>query len=171
VSTASWYVIHSKPRKENQVNAYLRAQGLETFYPTLHVQPVNPRASRIRPYFPRYLFVHADLDAVGVSVLQWVPGAIGLVSFGGQPVPVPAHAVHELKRRVAEIRAAGGLVLDGLQPGDAVRITQGPFAGYEAIFDARLSGAERVQVLLTMLGRLVKVQVNAGAIEKRRGRG
>jgi len=65
VSTASWYVIHSKPRKENQVNAYLRTQGFETFYPTLRVQPVNPRASRIRPYFPRYLFVHADLDEVG----------------------------------------------------------------------------------------------------------
>jgi len=35
----------------------------------------------------------------------------------------------------------------------------------------RLSGSERVQVLLQMLGRLVKVQVNAGAIEKRRVRG
>lgn len=168
MSTASWYVIHSKPRKENQVNAYLRTQGFETFYPTLHVQPVNPRASKIRPYFPRYLFVHADLDEVGVSALQWVPGAIGLVSFDGQPVPVPEYVVHELKRRVAEIRAAGGLVFDGLQPGDAVRITQGPFAGYEAVFDMRLSGSERVQVLLQMLGRLVKVQVNAGAIEKRR---
>ena len=171
MSTASWYVIHSKPRKENQVNAYLQAQGFETFYPTLRVQPVNPRASRIRPYFPRYLFVHANLDEVGVSALQWLPGAIGLVSFDGQPVPVPAHVVHELKRRVAEIRAAGGLVLDGLQPGDSVHITRGPFAGYEAIFDTRLSGSERVQVLLQMLGRLVKVQVSAGAIEKRRVRG
>lgn len=52
-----------------------------------------------------------------------------------------------------------------------MRITHGPFAGYEAIFDMRLSGSERVQVLLQMLGRLVKVQVNAGAIEKRRVRG
>jgi len=84
---------------------------------------------------------------------------------------VPDSVVHELKRRVAEIRAAGGLTFDGLKAGDAVRITQGPFAGYEAIFDMRLSGPERVQVLLTMLGRLVKVQVNAGAIEKRRVHG
>ncbi|MEW6577701.1 MAG: transcription termination/antitermination NusG family protein [Chloroflexota bacterium] len=171
MSTASWYVIHSKPRKENQVNAYLRTQGFETFYPTLRVQPVNPRASRIRPYFPRYLFVHADLDEVGVSALQWVPGAIGLVEFDGYVAPVPDSAVHELTRRVAAIEAAGGLTFDGLQPGDPVRITHGPFAGYEAIFDMRLGGSERVQVLLQMLGRLVKVRVNAGAIEKRRVRG
>jgi hypothetical protein len=40
-------------------------------------------------------------------------------------------------------------------------------AGYEAIFDLQLSGSERVQVLLEMLGRLVKVTVNTSAIEKR----
>lgn len=171
MGTAVWYVLHSKPRKEGQVNAYLQAQGFETFYPTLRVEPVNPRASKIRPYFPRYLFVHADLDEVGVSALQWVPGAIGLVQFDGHVVPVPDSVVHELKRRVAAIEAAGGLTFDGLQPGDPVRITHGPFAGYEAIFDMRLSGSERVQVLLQMLGRLVRVQVNAGAIEKRRVRG
>lgn len=171
MGTAAWYVLHSKPRKEQQVNAYLRAQGFETFYPTLRVQPINPRASKMRPYFPRYLFVRADLDEVGISALQWVPGAIGLVEFDGYVAPVPDSVVHELKRRVAAIEAAGGLTFDGLQPGDPVRITHGPFAGYEAIFDMRLSGSERVQVLLQMLGRLVKVQVNAGAIEKRRVRG
>jgi len=170
MGTAAWYVLHSKPHKEQQVNAYLRTQGFETFYPTLRVQPINPRASKIRPYFPRYLFVRADLDEVGISALQWVPGAIGLVEFDGYVAPVPDSVVHELKRRVAAIEAAGGLTFDGLQPGDPVRITHGPFAGYEAIFDMRLSGSERVQVLLQMLGRLVKVQVNAGAIEKRRVR-
>ncbi|HVO69796.1 MAG TPA: transcription termination/antitermination NusG family protein [Aggregatilineaceae bacterium] len=168
MSTSAWYVLHSKPHKENQINAYLQSQNLETFYPTLRVQPVNPRASKIRPYFPGYLFVRADLDAVGVSALQWIPGAVGLVSFDGQPGTVPDYVIRELRQRIAEIEAAGGLTLDGLKQGDPVRITHGPFAGYEAIFDMRLSGAERVQVLLQMLGRLVKVQVTASEIEKRR---
>jgi transcription elongation factor/antiterminator RfaH len=168
MDTAAWYVLHSKPHKENQISAYLQSQKLETFYPTLRVQPVNPRASKIRPYFPGYLFVRADLEAVGVSALQWIPGAVGLVSFDGQPGTVPDYIIRELRQRVEQIEAAGGLTVDGLKQGDPVHITHGPFAGYEAIFDMRLSGAERVQVLLQMLGRLVKVQVNASAIEKHR---
>jgi transcription elongation factor/antiterminator RfaH len=164
----TWYVLQSKPHKENQLYAYMESQGFEVFYPTIRVQPVNPRSSTIRPFFPRYMFVHVDLDAVGISALQWVPGAIGVIQFEGSAAPVPDSIIHELKRRVADIEAAGGIQLEGLKQGDPVRITTGPLAGYEAIFDLRLSGSVRVQVLLEMLGRLVKVKVSADAIEKRR---
>jgi transcription elongation factor/antiterminator RfaH len=164
----AWYVLQSKPNKENQLYACVESQGFEVFYPTIRVQPVNPRSSKIRPYFPRYMFVHVDLEAVGISALQWVPGAIGLVQFEGYAAPVPDHVIHELKRRIADIEAAGGIQLEGLKQGDPVKITHGPLAGYEAIFDLRLSGSARVQVLLEMLGRLVKVKVNASVIEKRR---
>jgi len=168
--TAAWYVLHTKPRRETAVYSYLRTQGVEVFYPSVKVKPVNPRASTIRPYFPRYLFVRADLGEVGISALQWVPNAIGLVQFDGIPAAVPDSLVITLKRRIEEIKVAGGLVFHELAPGDAVRITQGPLAGYNALFDLRLSGTQRVQVLLEMLGRPVYVQVDAGAIEKKRAR-
>ena len=48
------------------------------------MQPVNPRSSKIWPYFPRYMFAHVDLDEVGLSALSWVPGAIGIVQFDGR---------------------------------------------------------------------------------------
>jgi transcription elongation factor/antiterminator RfaH len=169
MSGQEWYVLHSKPHKENQLNAFLQSQEIETFYPTLHVKPVNPRASKIRPYFPRYLFVHVDLDDVGVSALKWAPGAVRLIEFGGHPATVPYHLIYELKQRLARIEAAGGLHLDGLEHGDPVRIVDGPFAGYEAIFDTRLSGTERVRVLLDMVGRKVFATLNHNAIEKQRG--
>jgi transcriptional antiterminator RfaH len=114
------------------------------------------------------MFVHTDLEAVGMSTLQWVPFAIGLVQFEGYAAPVPATVIYELKRRVADIEAAGGFQFEGLKQGDPVRITQGPLAGYDAIFDLRRSGSERVQLLLDILGRQVRAQVSAGAIEKRR---
>jgi transcriptional antiterminator RfaH len=153
-----------------QVANYLRSNHIEVYHPTLRVKPVNPRAAKVRPYFPRYLFVHADLDAVGVGALQWVPGAVGLVSFDGEPAIVPDHFVHELRGRLADIEAVGGLELDGLEQGDPVEITHGPFTGQEAIFDMRLSGEERVQVLLHWLGREMKVKLNAHAVAKRRRR-
>ena len=167
----NWYVVQSKPHKENQLYAYFQSQGLEVFYPTITVQPVNPRSSKIRPYFPRYMFAHVDLDEVGLSALSWVPGAIGIVQFDGYAAPVSDGVITELKRRLVRIEKAGGIQFDGLKPGDPVRITHGPLAGYEAIFDLRLSGQDRVQVLLDMLGRIVKTQVSAGAIEKRSASG
>ena len=164
---AAWYVIHTKPKKENHVSAYLESQGLEVFYPSIKVKPVNPRSSKIRPYFPGYTFVHADLEEIGIASLKWIPHAIGLVQFDGDASPIPDHVIYELKKRIEEIRDAGDLRLDILKRGDPVTIMDGPLAGYEAIFDMRLSGSERAQVLLEMLGRLVKAQVDAGAIEKK----
>lgn len=162
----SWYVMQSKPHQENQLCAYLRSQGFEVYYPTLRVTPVNPRASQVRPFFPRYLFVHTDLAEVGLSALQWAPHAIGIVQFDGYPAPVPDAVIFELKRRVSAVQDAGGIAFDGLKPGDRVRITQGPLAGYEALFDARLNGSERVQVLLEMLGRQVRLQLQSNAVER-----
>ena len=86
---AHWYAIFSKPRKEVQVGSYLRTQGITTFFPTYRVKPVNPRSSTTRAFFPRYLFVHANLSETGMGALQWIPGAVGIVQFDGAPASVP----------------------------------------------------------------------------------
>jgi transcription antitermination factor NusG len=167
---ANWYALRSKPRKEEVVWKQVRTQGFEAYYPRLRVNPVNPRSRKLRPYFPGYLFVYADLEDVGVSVFQWMPHSIGLVSFGGEPAAVPENLIHVLRKRVEEITAAGGEVFDGLHPGDVVRISDGPFRGYEAIFDARLPGSERVRVLLELLGsqRRVPMELSAGQIQRKK---
>lgn len=138
-------------------------------YPRLRINPVNPRASKIRPYFPGYMFICADLEQLGISYFQWMPHTRGLVQFGGEPAIVPEHLIAEIRARVIEIAEAGGEVFDGLKPGDLVRITNGPFSGYEAIFDARLPGTERVRVLLQFLNdRQVPTEIAAGAIAQKK---
>ena len=165
-----WYVIRSKPRKEEVVWRQVHNRGFETFLPRIRVNPVNPRARKLRPYFPGYLFVHADLDDSGTSVFQWMPHTIGLVNFGGEPAVVPDNLLHAIRKRVDEINEAGGEVFDGLQAGEKVYISDGPFKGYEAIFDSRISGSERVRVLLELLGskRQVPLELNAGQIESKK---
>ncbi|OQY94905.1 MAG: hypothetical protein B6D39_00780, partial [Anaerolineae bacterium UTCFX2] len=68
------------------------------------------------------------------------------------------------------INAAGGELFSGLKPGDSVWISDGPFKGYEAIFDERVAGSERVRVLLEFLGskRQVSLTLRAGQIEQRK---
>jgi transcription elongation factor/antiterminator RfaH len=165
-----WYALRSKPRKEDVVWRQLRLDGVEVFYPRLRVNPVNPRSKKIKPYFPGYLFVNVDLEQTGISRFQWMPHTIGLVSFGGEPAHVPENLIIELQKRVTEIAEAGGEVFDGLKVGDKVRISSGPFQGYEAIFDARVTGTERVRVLLELLTnqRRVPVELSSGSIEKKK---
>ena len=166
-----WYALRTKPRKEDVVWKQAHEQGFEVFYPRMRVHTVNPRARQVKAYFPGYMFVQADLELVGQSVFQWMPHAVGLVSFGGEPAPVPDNLVYAIRQRVGEIAEAGGQVFDGLVSGDAVRITYGPFEGYEAIFDARIPGSERVRVLLQFLNtRRVAVELEAAYIVKRRQR-
>ena len=85
----SWFVLRSKPRKEAFLAQQLRMHGFGIFNPHIRVRTVNPRARKLRPYFPGYVFVRVDPDQLSRSTLQWMPGAAGLVSFGGEPARVP----------------------------------------------------------------------------------
>lgn len=147
----AWYVLHSKPSKEAVVLQQALIQGIEVFFPHVPANPTSRRSRKVKPYFPGYLFVHVDLDVVGVSTFQWMPHAIGLIAFDGIPCPVPETLVATIQKQVAVVRATGNEWHHRLKPGDHVKIQEGPFAGYEAIFDMRLSGSDRVRVLLKML--------------------
>lgn len=165
--TEYWYALRTKPRKEQAVYRLLQEQEVEVFFPSVRVKPINPRASRIRPYFPGYLFLHSDLNIVGKSAYSWLPGVQSLVSFGGEPATVPDNLIVELQHQLATLAEQEKQSTTGFQRGDRVRIVSGLFAGYEAIFDMQLPGAVRVQVLLAFLSQYPQaVKLDAQAIVK-----
>ncbi len=166
-ATTRWYVLHTKPRKELVVWRQVLSHDLEAFFPQLPIPAAHSRHPIFKPYFPRYLFVRADLERVGLSTFKYMPYAIGLLCFGGEPAPVTNMLVASIQHRIAELAVAGRGPLDGLRPGDRVSICDGLFAGYEALFDTRLSGGERVRVLLQVLGRpAFAVEMSAAHIKQ-----
>lgn len=165
--TNNWYALNTKPHKERAVYALLESKPeVEVFFPALRVKPKNPRAAKVRPYFPGYMFVRVDLEREGKNILSWTPGVKGLVSFGDEPSIVPENLVNALRKQMETI------VIEQEAPfreGEPIRITQGLFAGYDAIFDRALPGRERVQVLLNFLNQhTYRVKLSADAIEKMR---
>ncbi len=167
--TSTWYVLNTKPCKEEFLWEQCLARGYETFLPRIRAQTVNPRARKVRPYFPGYIFVNVDIERIGISTLQWMPGAQRLISFDGVPASVPDSLIRAIQKRLEEINAAGGELFDGLKPGDVVYIQDGLFAGYEAIFDTSLPGSKRVRVLLKLLQahRQIPVDLPAGQIKRK----
>ena len=165
---AQWYVLRSKPHKEDSLWQHARSRGYEIFYPRIPVKTVNPRARKVVPYFPGYMFVRVAIQEVGLSIFQWMPHAHGLICFDNAPATVSDDLVEAIRTRVYAIAEAGGELFLELKRGDPLTIKSGPFAGYDAIFDARLSGGERVRVLLELLDdRQVPVELSEARIQRR----
>lgn len=161
-----WYAIRSKPHHEVFLYQQLTARGIEVFYPTIKVKPVNPRSRTEVPYFPGYMFIHLDMAQTGTRTLDRIPGSVGLVHFGDEAPWIPDIIIHEIKQRIIARGELDRNRIMEFQHGDRVKITQGPMKGYVAIFDTYLQGHERVKVLLEMMSdRKVAIELDNDMID------
>ena len=149
-SPTNWYLVRTKPGKERWVRDQLTSRLPEVFLPMLKAR--MPRWGRLTvslaPLFPCYLFARMDLQLSYFEV-KYLAGVGGLVSAGKDPIVVPEAIITEIRSRgvddVVEIREGP------FDSGQQVRVVEGPFRGFEAIFERYLSGAERVAILLNTL--------------------
>jgi transcriptional antiterminator RfaH len=145
-----WYLVRTKPGKERWVQDQLSDLVPEVFLPLLEAR--TPRwgklAWTVMPLFPCYLFARFDLELRYFNV-KYLPGVNGLVSAGNDPLVVPALVVDEIRRR--GVNGVVKIVERAHNAGDRVRVIDGPFRGFEAIFERYLSGAERVAILLNTI--------------------
>lgn len=156
-----WYALYTKPKKEHQVDALLRGQGIETYLPTVR-RKVRRRDRPDRVvYFPCYLFAHLDFEVTPCSSIAWMPGVRRIVSFGKQPAIVADEMVQLIRRRLESIEETG---YHRLKQGDRVRIQVGPLRDLEAVFDQPLSQESRVRILLDVMGRMTAVDIDYSQI-------
>jgi len=158
-----WYTLFTEPHREHLVQDLMQSRGLETYLPVTEAARRRRGRRAYLPFFPRYLFVRADLDVMGRSALQWVPGVTRLVVFGGEPAIVPDAAIALLRARLDSVREQG---FGGLRPGDRVRFRSGPLREFEAVFEKGLSPSGRVRVLLEFLGTQRPCEVNFDCLER-----
>ena len=161
-----WYVMHSKPHNEALLRERLRSQRIEVYLPSLRVKPINPRARKEQPFFPGYLFVHVDLEQIPISELRRIPGSIGLVCYGGEAAYIGDALIRAIQKQVEELNDSVNNYVDRFRPGDLVVINDGPFATYKAMFDCRLSGSDRVRVLLELLqGQNMRLELSGRQLQ------
>ncbi len=98
------------------------------------------------PLFSRYLFIQLDECTQNWSPIRSTLGVSKLVSFGQQPAKVPPEFVQFLRH------APEQQVVRMFTKGDPVKISQGPLAGLEGVFQAQ-DGEQRAFVLVELLGK------------------
>lgn len=145
-----WYLVRTKSGKERWVRDQLTSQLPEVFLPLLEAR--TPRwgklAWSIGPLFPGYLFARLDPQKHYFDI-RYLPGVQGLVSAGNDPIAVPSGVVEEIRRR--GVNGVVKIEEKTYDKGERVRVVQGPFRGFEAIFERYLSGAERIAILLSAI--------------------
>ena len=162
-----WYLIHTKPSREALAQDNLERQGFEVYYPRLR-QCVRWREQPkdcVTALFPRYLFLRLDEGRQSLRPVHFTIGVATVVRFGFQYAVVPEAVIRELQMRANP--DTGLLQLTGapmLARGAKVRISAGAFDGLEGIFQ-RSAGADRVVVLLSLLGRDTAVHVRAEYVQ------
>ncbi|MFU8865520.1 MAG: transcription termination/antitermination protein NusG [Rhodobacterales bacterium] len=161
----TWHLAQLKPNGASLATRNLVRQGYEVFNPKHLISQRRGElfVSREVQLFPGYLFV-----GLGPSMRQWGPinGTLGvsrLVGFGGVASVVPGGLINELRRRCDTQGKV--LAADDLAPGDAIRILSGPFAEFVSSVE-RIDAQQRVWVLLDILGRASRVQLDREAVTK-----
>ncbi len=161
-----WFVVHTRAHGEQRAYENLCRQGFDAWLPRYRKK--RRHAGRLetvlRPLFPRYLFVSVDLAAERWRAILSTFGVAGLVGAVDGPEPVPDGVVNALRARAD---ADGCFTLHRaatMKPGQPVRIGAGPFQDIEGIFQAP-SDAERVVILLQLMGRTVSITVPASDID------
>jgi transcriptional antiterminator RfaH len=161
----SWYVIHTKPGNEHRVETNLSNQEIEVFLPLLEVfQDCHGKlVQKVRPLFPNYLFANLDLD-VHYYKVKWTRGVNKILGVGGEPIPISEKVIQTIKAQRGENNFIK--LDDGLEKGNIVQFTSGPFKDLMGVFDKKMSDGNRVRVLLGLIGVDVPVQVSRYQIKK-----
>jgi transcriptional antiterminator RfaH len=149
-----WYLVHTKPLAERLAQLNLERQGYCTYLPQVrHVGQCRQRLrQRVAALFPRYLFLRLSVGEQSLQPIHSTTGVSDIVRFGMRCAVVRDEVIEQLRSRADPVTG-----LHALQPvarlarGTRVRINAGPFCGIDGIFE-RADGAERVTILLTLLG-------------------
>lgn len=158
-----WYLVHAKPRQEAEALRQLERQEYTAYLPRCRVRRrvAGRIAAVIEPMFPRYLFVRLAAGTDDFSPIRSTRGVQGLVRFGGMPARLPDALIAQLRAREGE----AGLIeiAPEFQPGARVQIAEGPFAGLDAVFEAR-AGKDRAALLLHLAGQVVRMSLPMDAL-------
>lgn len=161
-----WYVVHTKPRQEARALLNLEQQGYECYLPMLAAEKLHQGAMTVadEPLFPRYLFIRLDAGAPGRGwgAIRSTRGVSRLVSFGAEPARVDARLIETLRARS---EAAGRQPRKLFAPGERLLVTQGPFAGIEAVYQMD-HGESRVMVLIELLSKSARLEIAPAHLRK-----
>ena len=172
-----WYIVHAYSNFEHKVKSSLedriKLRGLEAKFgeilvPTEEVVEMREGSKRRseRKFFPGYVLVQMEMDDETWHLVKEVPKVLGFIGGSSdRPAPITeAEADHILARVQEGVDKPRPKVL--FEPGEVVRVTDGPFNDFSGVVEKVNYEKSRLQVAVQILGRSTPVELEFGQVEK-----
>ncbi len=172
-----WYVVQAYSGYEGKVKSFIEERvkqfGLEEKFgqvlvPTEEVVEMRDGQKRrsARKFFPGYVLVEMDMEDESWHLVRDTPRVLGFI--GGtkeHPAPISQKEADQILNRLEEST-------DKPRPrtlfdvGEAVRVTDGPFAEFEAVVESVNYDKSRLSVSVMIFGRSTPVELDFSQVEK-----
>lgn len=148
-----WFAIYTRPKNEKKVAEQLLKIGIEAYCPVVtQMKQWSDRKKKVEsPLISSYVFV--NLEEKKRNTVFEVHGIVRYLYWLGKPAIIQDHEINLLKHNLKGILTS--VEVEGIQPGDSLTITKGPFQGKEGI----VSQVEKnkIRLVLKELGVLVTI--------------
>lgn len=158
----TWYALQHKPAQGDRALENLQNQDIACFYPKITVEKIKAgkRTRKLEPLFPGYLFVNLEQTDPMWSKLRSTRGVLRVVGFANKPAPIADDVIEHIRGSLHTVAEQGGI-----KPGQPVELSDGPFQGLEAIFQA-YDGEERAIVLISFMQKQQAVRVPVSSVRR-----
>ncbi|HOX72938.1 MAG TPA: transcription termination/antitermination protein NusG [Dokdonella sp.] len=181
-----WYVVHAYSGFENQVSRALRERIAraameerfgEILVPTEEVIEMRGGQKRRseRKFFPGYVLVQIEthdenrtlrIDDESWHLVKETPKVMGFIGgTADRPMPIKDSEADAILRRVQDgVDKPKPKVL--FEPGEMVRVTEGPFNDFNGVVEEVNYEKSRLRVAVLIFGRSTPVELEFGQVEK-----
>ncbi len=172
-----WYVVHAYSGFEKQVMRTLKERVVldemedrfgEVLVPTEEIVEMRDGKKRKseRKFYPGYVLIQMEMDDATWHLVKNTPRVLGFI--GGtkdKPAPITEKEAEAILRRV-ESGVDKPKPKTLFEPGEIVRVTEGPFADFNGVVEEVDYAKSRVKVAVLIFGRSTPVELEFGQVEK-----
>jgi transcription termination/antitermination protein NusG len=115
-----------------------------------------------RKFYPGYVFIEMDMDDDTWRIVKDIPNVLNFVS--GR-TPIPQHEVDLMLDRVKS-SSERPRPKTLYQPGELVRVIEGPFADFNGVVEEVNYDKNRLRVAVLIFGRSTPVDLEFGQVTK-----
>ena len=172
-----WYVVQAYSGHEQNVmrsllerieRSDLKAQFGDILVPTEEVVEMRDGKKRKsdRRFFPGYVLVQMEMNDATWHLVKEAPRVLGFI--GGttdKPVPISTAEANSILQRVEDgIDKPRPKIL--FEPGEVVRVTDGPFTDFNGVVEEVNYEKSRLRVSVLIFGRSTPVELEFTQVEK-----
>lgn len=175
--TKRWYVVQAYSGYEKFVKTSLeeriRAEGIEDKFADIIVpteEVVEMRAGQKRKsqrkFFPGYVLVKMEMDDQTWHLVRKIPKVLGFIGgTSDRPAAISEKEAENILQRVQE-GADKPKPKVMFEPGEVVRVTEGPFTDFNGVVEEVNYEKSRLRVAVLIFGRSTPVELEFSQVEK-----